>query len=138
MIVVDVNVIAYLLIRGDRTSLAQALWETDSDWRVPSLWRHELLNVLATLAKTGAVDTRAALGIWTDALELMAGGETEVEMSQALSLAIQKGISAYDAQYAALAIRLGVPLVTEDQRLRKALPGETLSMQEICSGSEGA
>lgn len=135
MIVVDVNVIVYLLIHGERTSLAQALWELDPDWRVPSLWRHEFLNVLATLAKTGALEATAALSLWDEALDLMAEGESEIEMAQALSLAIQRGVSAYDAQYAALAGRLGVPLVTEDQRLRKALPHETMSMQELCSVS---
>ena len=47
MIVVDVNVVAYLLIAGDKPSLAQQAWERDSHWRVPALWRHEMLNILA-------------------------------------------------------------------------------------------
>lgn len=33
MVVVDTNVLAYLLIEGDRTSEAQALFAQDSDWR---------------------------------------------------------------------------------------------------------
>ncbi len=53
MICVDVNVIAYLLIAGDKTELAQQAWAKDPQWRLPSLWRHELLNVLAAYVRSG-------------------------------------------------------------------------------------
>ena len=33
MVVVDTNVVAYLLIEGDRTAEAQALYARDPDWR---------------------------------------------------------------------------------------------------------
>ncbi len=33
MQLVDTNIVAYLLIAGDRTALAQALWQADPDWR---------------------------------------------------------------------------------------------------------
>jgi len=33
MVVVDTNILAYLLIHGDRTTDAQALCAFDSDWR---------------------------------------------------------------------------------------------------------
>ncbi len=39
MIVVDINVIAYLLIPGRYTASAEALLESDSLWVVPRLWR---------------------------------------------------------------------------------------------------
>ena len=44
MIVVDVNVIAYLLINGEKTVEARSVRELDSDWIVPDLWRDEFLN----------------------------------------------------------------------------------------------
>ncbi len=37
--------------------------------------------------------------------------------AQALQLGLKLGVSTYDALYAALALQLGCPLVTEDQRL---------------------
>lgn len=40
-----------------------------------------------------------------------------------LGLALKHGTSVYDATYAALAVRLGLPLVTSDQRLREQLSG---------------
>ncbi len=48
MIVVDVNVVAYYFIEGDKTALAREVMQADPDWRLPSLWRHEYLNVVAT------------------------------------------------------------------------------------------
>lgn len=131
MIVVDVNVVAYLLIAGDSTILAQAVWDLDSDWCLPSLWRHEMLNVLATYVKVGGSTLEQAQVIWTEAVRLFAGGEREVDLGQALALAAQYGISAYDAQYVELASQLRLPLVTEDRRLRQKLQG-LLSMQEFC------
>lgn len=137
MIAVDVNVVAYLLIQGESTELAQAVWHRDPDWYVPLLWRHEYLNVLATYVKAGGATLEEAEALWGDALRLLAPGEREVHMESALALAAEKGISAYDAQYVVLASSLGVPLVTADRRLRQAFPGQILAMQEFCA-SEGA
>ena len=131
MIVVDVNVVAYLLIEGERTSLAREVWRLDPDWRVPDLWRHEFLNVLATLARSKILDFETAAWTWRQALDLLRPGETEIEMSEALTLAMQTRISAYDAQYITLAQQLGVPLVTEDRQLLKTFSGLSLAMSEL-------
>ena len=48
MIVVDVNVLAYLLIPGKYTEAAVELLGEDSAWVVPRLWRSELRNILET------------------------------------------------------------------------------------------
>lgn len=122
MIVVDTNVIAYLLIEGDRTKRARSLWHDEPDWRVPPLWRHEFLNVLATFAKRGGADLADTTQLWTRAVKTIGSGEIEVDMSAALELAVTTEISAYDAQFITLARRLSVPLVTEDKKLRKTFP----------------
>ena len=43
MIVTDVNILTYLLIKGDKTLQAQAVWQIDADWVLPDLWRDEFL-----------------------------------------------------------------------------------------------
>jgi len=48
-----------------------------------------------------------------------------------LTLAIEKNISAYDAQYITLAKELGVYCVTEDTRLLKKFPNLTISMKNF-------
>jgi predicted nucleic acid-binding protein len=70
-------------------------------------------------------------GIWRAALERFAEGEEPVDGEAVLELAVEHGLSAYDAQYAALAQRLGVELVTEDRRLLRALPAVAISMREF-------
>jgi predicted nucleic acid-binding protein len=132
MIVVDTNVIAYLLIEGEKTELAQRTFGQDSNWVVPTLCRHEFLNVLATFVRHSGIEISDAIDIWQKSNLLLTPGERDVDMIYALRLATQNNISAYDAQYVALAMELGVPCVTEDQQVLETFPDIALSMQEFC------
>jgi predicted nucleic acid-binding protein len=132
MIVVDVNVVAYLLIAGDKTATAQQAWERDSHWRVPTAWRHELLNLLATYVRNGGASPKDGVAIWRQALVLLAGEEEQPSMEQALLLAAEHQISAYDAQYVALALTHKLPLISEDRALQRKFPTIVRSLQEFC------
>jgi predicted nucleic acid-binding protein len=55
----------------------------------------------------------------------------EVDMEASLTTAAIYGITGYDAQYVALAESLSTPLITEDRKLRQAVPGIAISMQEF-------
>ena len=129
MIVVDVNIVAYFLIEGEKTSSARDLLRREPDWRLPALWRHEYLNVLATFARKGGATTAEALSLWRRGVELLGPLEQSVDMESALVLATENRISAYDAQYIALAQKLQTICVTEDQRLLKTFPALTRTMQ---------
>ena len=128
MIVVDVNVIVYLLTDTPQREPARRVRERDGDWLVPPLWRHEMLNVLATLTRQEVLDASSALRVWRNAIGLLGSREQQPDMEQALSLAIEHGISAYDAQYVALAASHGAQLVSEDKKLQRALPDRAVSM----------
>ena len=128
MIVVDVNVIVYLLTDTPQREPARRVRERDGDWLVPPLWRHEMLNVLATLTRQEVLDASSALTVWRNAIGLLGSREQQPDMEQALSLAIEHGISAYDAQYVALAASHGAQLVSEDKKLQRALPDRAVSM----------
>lgn len=134
MIVVDVNVVAYYFIEGDKTSLARRLMQRDADWRLPALWRHEYLNVLASYARRGGAALAEARLLWRRALGLLGRREEPTDSEQALALAINNhAVSAYDAQYVALARRLGCPLVTDDQRLLRTFPETARNLRAILS-----
>lgn len=133
MIVVDTNVIAYLLIEGERTAQARALWDIDPDWQVPALWRHEYLNVLATIVRQGGATLSEAAPLWRRAVDLLAASESEVDMLAALDLAVQHKISAYDAQYIVLARRLGTACVTEERQLLGAFPAIAVTIEMYCA-----
>ncbi len=131
MIVVDANVIAYALIQGDKTGVARSLRSHDPDWRVPRLWRYEFANILATFLLTKGLAPDPATRILQEALATFSGAEEDPDPADALSLAASHRITAYDAQYMALAKHLKVRLVTEDTGLQRAFRGIAVSMQSF-------
>ena len=137
MIVVDANVVAYLIIAGDFTEAARAVYRADPDWHLPVLWRHEYLNILATTARFGKTPREGIEAAWDEALARFASAEHEVEPKAVLVVSLRHQLSAYDAQYAVLADQLDVPLVTNDRGLRTAYPERAVSMQGFCDGRDG-
>lgn len=133
MIVVDVNVVAYYVIEGEKTALARELMQREPDWRLPDLWRYEYLNVLATYARQGGATLEQSRVLWRRAVELFGPREHSTDAEAALALAVQAPVSAYDGHYLALAQRLGTVLVTEDRRLLKAFPAIARTMQTAAS-----
>jgi predicted nucleic acid-binding protein len=128
VIIVDVNVIVYLLTETPQRELARRVRERDGDWLVPPLWRHEMLNVLTTLTRQDVWDASSAVTVWRNALALLGSREQQPDMERALLLAIDNNISAYDAQYVALAASIGVQLVSEDKKLKRVFPDLVASM----------
>ncbi|MBS0592002.1 MAG: type II toxin-antitoxin system VapC family toxin [Proteobacteria bacterium] len=129
MIVVDTNVVAYLLIEGDRTADARALKRADPDWRSEPFLLVEFSNLLATQVRGKALSVADAAALLTLAAQQVTGW-AEVPHAEALAVALRWKLSAYDARFIACAQRLEVPLVTEDARLRAAAPGHTVSIAE--------
>lgn len=130
MIVVDANVLLYLLIPGKHTADAERWLEHDPDWAVPRLWRSEVRNVLATYLRAGRIEQAEALALFQRAVLIIGLEEYEVETVEVLRLAQASGCSAYDCEYVALAQFLDVPLVTADRKLRLAFPGCTLALDD--------
>lgn len=128
MIVVDTNVLAYFLVDTAQTPLATAAHRRDPDWAAPLLWRSEFRNVLATLIRRGALSLSQALLHFTDAELALGGRQYESDAGAVLELAMTTGCTAYDCEFAALAVELGVPLVTADRRLATAFPGTAVTL----------
>ncbi len=127
MLLVDTNILIYLMIEGDRTPAAQQLYERDSDWRSEGFVMVECSNVLATCVRAKALTGEQAMKLLEDALVLVPV-LTNVTHAQALETAMQFGISAYDARFIALARQMRVKLITEDTRLQAAVPTWTVSL----------
>jgi predicted nucleic acid-binding protein len=129
VIVVDTNVIAYFIIPGDVSELAEKVRAIDGDWAVPMLWRSELRNVLALYLRQGILALDKAKKYMSRAEELLIRAEHRVESSRVLELAVRSGCSAYDCEFVYLAEALGVPLVTSDKKLVNAFPSIAVSME---------
>ncbi len=123
MIVVDTNVISYLLIRGDRSEAVDRLLDADGEWIAPRLWIDEFLNVLATYERNGLLTADQTAPILSDALSLMEDSSYEIPPERVLSVARRTTCSAYDSQYIALAEDLGLKLYTCDRKVLKSCPG---------------
>ena len=130
MIVVDTNVLAYLLIEGEGTEDAEALRISDPEWAAPRLWRSELANVLTLYVRKGEMTVPEAIQRHSAAEALVQGAEYDVTADRVLTTAEAGPCSAYDAEFVALAQDLGVKLVTADGPLRRAFPGVCVSLKD--------
>lgn len=136
MVIIDTNVLAYLLIEGDRTAAAQDLWARDADWRSESFIMIEFSNVLATYVRQALLERGQATALLAQADRLMPGLD-KVEHNLAFEIAADLRVSAYDARFLAIARRSGRRLVTDDARLRRAAPDWTVSLDEAVRAGGG-
>lgn len=128
MKVVDTNVIAYLLIKGQYTPKAEALYIEDPEWRAPHLWHSEFLNVLAVYLHKNLMSVDEAIALSAQAEALMHAREHSVRASGVLQLVAESHCSAYDCQFIALARDLDTRLVTSDRQLLRSFPDDTISL----------
>jgi predicted nucleic acid-binding protein len=131
VIVVDSNVVAYLYLPGDHTEKAEALLERDPGWAAPLLWRSEFRNILAGYMRRKTLTLEAARGLQLEAEQLLVGAEHEVDSRLVLELVRDSDCSAYDCEFVALAMTLGVKLVTMDAKLLKAFPGHAVALSAM-------
>ena len=130
MIVVDTNILAYLYLPGDFTQQAEALLAQDADWVAPTLWRSEFRNILAGFMRRGTLTFEQAYAIQREAEALLSGREYEMDSYDVLALVRKSDCSAYDCEFVALAVRLGIRLVTMDKKVLREFPGEAVALDE--------
>ena len=90
---------------------------------VPSLWRLEVANTLVVGERRGRSTEAQAAALLADlsALDIRIDAETDRHAwTETLRLARAHGLTAYDAAYLELAVRLGLPLATLDGKLAAA------------------
>jgi predicted nucleic acid-binding protein len=133
VIVVDTNVIHYCWVRGQHTKVAQAVRRQDPDWHAPILWRSELRNVLTAYLRRELMTREQIVGILGAADQALAGSEHVIADELVLDVVAGSTLTAYDAEFVALASALFVPLVTADKAVLKAFPDRALTMEAFVS-----
>jgi len=131
MIVTDTNVIAYLYLEGERSVQVEKVLEKDPHWVAPLLWRSEFRNVLALFMRKRSLLVEQAQQIMQAAMLLMNDREYEIVSAQVLELVAESGCSAYDCEFVALAVDLGIPLVTVDKKILSEFPQVAVSLDDF-------
>lgn len=132
MIVADTNLIAYLLIPGNQSSLAEKVFLEDPEWAVPFLWRSEMRNILALYMRTQGMTIQQACQTMVKAEVLLLAREFSLPSDPVLELVASSSLSAYDAEFVVLARQLGVQLVTSDKAILKAAKDVATSPKNFC------
>lgn len=85
-------------------------------------------NVLVGYLRRKTLSLEEARALQTAAGNLLAGNEYEVDSERVLELVRDSDCSGYDCEFAVLAMRLGVKLVTMDSKLLRAFPKYAVSL----------
>jgi predicted nucleic acid-binding protein len=128
MIVVDTNILAYLYLPGNFTHHAEALLQREPEWAAPVLWRSEFRNILAGYMRRHDLSFEQARDIQAEAESLLLGLEFEVDSHSVLALVRDSHCSAYDCEFATLAMKLGTTLYTMDTKLIQAFPHHAIAL----------
>jgi predicted nucleic acid-binding protein len=135
MIVVDSNVLAARMMVSTKTPFAEEVDRIDNVWIVPPLWRYEFQNILAKVLWARQLTTEGAFQVWRVTVTRMAENEKEPSPENVIDLAGRHRITAYDANFIALAKEMGVQCVTEDGELSEKFPGIAVNMADFARQS---
>jgi predicted nucleic acid-binding protein len=125
MLVLDASVAVAWVFEDETTPYTEAVLEFLSRGQavVPSIWLLEVSNALVVAERRNrlkeADTTRFLLAL--SQLPITVEAESAAQaFGSTIQLARRYGLSTYDAAYLDLAVRLGVPLATQDRDLRQA------------------
>jgi predicted nucleic acid-binding protein len=120
LIVVDTNLILGLAVKAVTTPHAEAVWRKDMDWVAPPVWESEFRSGLLGMIRAGKISVRAAIPTFSFAVQNVQ--TLNVSTSAVLRLAESYGLTAYDAEFAALGEWLECKIVSfDDDLLRPGL-----------------
>lgn len=128
MIVADTNIISYLLLPTSFSESVDSLYNIDSQWVAPLLWKSEFRNVLALYLRKEVITLEKALQLLEAAESMMAGNDYDIPSSQVIALISKSSCSSYDCEFVALAHHLDLQLVTQDKKLLREFPETAISI----------
>lgn len=133
MIVVDTNILVHFWLPSDFTDLCDSLYQRDSQWVAPFLWKSEFRNALSLYLKKELIDLAEALLIAEKVEFQMKEREFLVNTVQVIRDVSRSSCSAYDCEFVSLAKDLDIGLVTLDKQLLKEFPEVALHPEKVLS-----
>ena len=126
--VVDASVIIKWYVPEDDSAAARALRVPRVRLSAPDLLFIELSNILWKIVRRGDMQPARAIEIIEEIVASPFITYTNQSLARdAIDLAMTTDVSAYDASYVALAMRLNVQCITADQKLVQKLAGTPAS-----------
>ena len=122
MIVADATLLVYLVVGGPEAEASERVLRHDDEWVAPPLWESEVRNALLGHIRKAGMPLPIAVEAFELARHALLGRVVPVDAGDVLKVAVEHGLSAYDAEYVVLAQALGVRLVTSDKRVLAAVP----------------
>jgi len=124
-IVVDNSVVMSWCFEDEATPYTDAVLDTLRRKKalVPSIWCFEAANVLSVAVRRGRLDAKDAARFAEILRKLpieIASPVSRSDVPVLLALALETGLTAYDAAYLEAARREHIPLATIDSALRQA------------------
>ena len=115
--------------------LYAAIRRDEVEPQAPNAWQWECANILANGVRSGRIPTSAVEGLWS-VLDAIRHRVELHELAPAqhkavLAVAIDAGVSLYDAGYLLLARSLNLPLATFDEQLIQATPKAGVKLFDI-------
>ncbi len=134
-LVLDNSVALAWCFEDEQTPAVMALLDrvVEGGAMVPQLWPIEALNGLLTAQRRGRIEpeTRSRMAGLLAELPITLDDQTATQLWTATArLAELHGLTAYDATYLELAIRLKLPLATNDRALVAAARAEGIVLLE--------
>jgi predicted nucleic acid-binding protein len=122
----DASVAAAWVLPDEDAALADLALDrlAEETAKVPSVFWHELRNLLLTAERRGRIDGRHADASMARLRRLPIVCPGEGDDRDVMALARTHRLTAYDASYLALAIREGCALASLDRRLNEAAAAE--------------
>ena len=135
MIIVDTNIISYLLLPTLYTDSVERLYEIEPDWSAPILWKSEFRSVMALYLRKKMITLEKAMQLQDTAESIIIQNEYDVSSSQVLALIDESNCSAYDCEFIALANHFDTKLVTQDKKILREFPSTAISVSGFHSRS---
>ncbi len=130
MIIVDTNVISYLLIPNEKyNQLAIKLYEKDKNWIAPSLWRYEFLSILTLYQRKTIIDPHICKQLFKKALEIVESRDL-INVDYVFNAIENSTLSTYDCNFVGLSNETGLPLLTEDKKILTQFSTNAVSMEK--------
>ena len=122
MIVVDTNILAYLYFPSPLSEQVEQLRVREPDWFAPELWKSEFLNVGLQYYRKKFLSVEVLETAYTLAVETVNTINIHSDFQSIVKLSVNSKCTAYDCEFAALAMRLEIPLLSYDKLILTEFP----------------